>query len=180
MGAKRSLAPEVVHQNGNSKPYRGIRMRKWGRWVVEMRIPRENKRIWLGSYDTPEKAARAYDAAQYCFHGSKGRFNFPADQRPEISYVMKGPLLKEEENKLKDIAASFASRDSSVSSSVTSQVPPMDAPVWPDIVASEIGNACKIGDESMFAPAAPINSLDDLMADNSMDEWINQLLCNDM
>lgn len=54
-------------------------MRAWGKWVSEIRVPRSAYRIWLGSYDDPEKAARAYDAAQYCVHGERGRFNFPSE-----------------------------------------------------------------------------------------------------
>ncbi|XP_073117212.1 ethylene-responsive transcription factor ERF015-like [Elaeis guineensis] len=60
--------------------FRGVRMRKWGRWVSEIRVPKSRTRIWLGSYSSPEKAARAYDAAVYCLHGDRARFNFPVDQ----------------------------------------------------------------------------------------------------
>ena len=58
-------------------------MRKWGKWVSEIRMPNSRGRIWLGSYDMPEKAARAYDAALYCLRGSNAKFNFP-DSLPKI------------------------------------------------------------------------------------------------
>ncbi|KAK1309424.1 hypothetical protein QJS10_CPA09g00064 [Acorus calamus] len=61
-------------------------MRKWGKWVAEVRLPNSRERIWLGSYDTPEKAARAYDAAVYCLRGPSARFNL-ADRPPEIPHA---------------------------------------------------------------------------------------------
>ncbi|KAK1420659.1 hypothetical protein QVD17_22431 [Tagetes erecta] len=63
--------------------YKGVRMRKWGKWVAEVRQPNSRDRIWLGSYDTAEEAARAYDAALYCLRGPSAIINFPTDP-PDI------------------------------------------------------------------------------------------------
>ncbi|KAL1532422.1 ethylene-responsive transcription factor ERF017-like protein [Salvia divinorum] len=64
--------------------YKGVRKRKWGKYVTEIRLPNSRERIWLGSYDTAEKAARAFDAAIFCLRGPSAKLNFPADP-PNIS-----------------------------------------------------------------------------------------------
>ncbi|CAL9199069.1 unnamed protein product [Musa hybrid cultivar] len=68
---------------GVAPKYKGVRRRKWGKWVAEARYPNSRERLWLGSFATPEMAARAYDAAVYCLRGPGEALNFP-DQPPNI------------------------------------------------------------------------------------------------
>ncbi|EOA37595.1 hypothetical protein CARUB_v10011955mg [Capsella rubella] len=75
-------------ESGESQSkYKGIRRRKWGKWVSEIRVPGTRDRLWLGSFSTAEGAAVAHDVAFFCLHqpDSLESLNFPHLLNPSIA-----------------------------------------------------------------------------------------------
>jgi hypothetical protein len=80
-GSSAGVVKRHVMEAPGAKPhmrFRGVRRRPWGRWGAEIRDPHNRRRLWLGTFNTAEEAAAAYDSANIRLRGASATTNFPS------------------------------------------------------------------------------------------------------
>jgi len=136
------------NRSNNINKFVGVRQRPSGRWVAEIKDTTQKIRMWLGTFETAEEAARAYDEAACLLRGNNTRTNFithvsldsPLASRIQnlLNTKKPGPNCKQQIQRTSSTTSSAASHPPTAKS--TSSTSTSTSSTSKSCVSSEVSN----------------------------------------
>nr|QYY53040.1 ERF6.6 [Aeluropus littoralis] len=99
--------------SNNHSKFVGVRQRPSGRWVAEIKDTTQKIRMWLGTFETAEAAAKAYDEAARLLRGADTRTNFAPRISPDCPLAVRIRGLLHHKKVKKQAKSSAAASSSS-------------------------------------------------------------------